>query len=212
MPLPTFNGAATFQLRIVRIYGYCCEWRTIPSMEPQLFSCGLPCPWECSNWNSAPSMEPQLFSCGLHLEFDGLCIVLIPSMEPQLFSCGLRCWVGFRRLDYLPSMEPQLFSCGLRLQSETIKQISCLQWSRNFSVADCSETAISASTVSVSFNGAATFQLRIACECCSIWSSTESLQWSRNFSVADWWSEPRATTDGDDLQWSRNFSVADWWG
>ena len=60
------------------------------------------------------------------------------SMEPQLFSCGLLPYLGY-------------FLCRL----------SMLQWSRNFSVADWFSTLAILIVLTVSFNGAATFQLRI---------------------------------------------------
>ena len=108
-------------------------------------------------------------------------------MEPQLFSCGLeymnKNWADITKA----SMEPQLFSCGLL--KGTIRA--------HFSF--------------FSFNGAATFQLRIVYSpwfrgnhvnrasmepqlfSCGLWKGSDtigeifkSLQWSRNFSVADW--------------------------
>ena len=86
-------------------------------------------------------------------------------------------------------MEPQLFSCGL-IVSLTASEgySSMLQWSRNFSVADCCKsvamwlrpifasmepqlfscglciTIDSDSIIQCCFNGAATFQLRIEVE------------------------------------------------
>ena len=65
--MTSFNGAATFQLRIVAAKVTGRRWVGIASMEPQLFSCGLPTAAEDARANSRASMEPQLFSCGLCL-------------------------------------------------------------------------------------------------------------------------------------------------
>ena len=131
-------------------------------------------------------------------------------------------------------MEPQLFSCGLTNSKTGLNTLTKLQWSRNFSVADCGIRTFNNERDLRGFNGAATFQLRIdgigfrefkvliasmepqlfSCGLktgnCIALQPTLSLQWSRNFSVADWY------YDADDvnltwfmLQWSRNFSVAD---
>ena len=156
-----FNGAATFQLRIeesmrhtkrripklqwsrnfsvadcksstVRLYGL-----IIASMEPQLFSCGLPKAANTSKLIDKASMEPQLFSCGLLVTTDKDQQFESASMEPQLFSCGLinNQWKMYSLVR--ASMEPQLFSCGLPMSKAGVKASSMLQWSRNFSVADC---------------------------------------------------------------------------
>ena len=155
-------------------------------------------------------MEPQLFSCGLPLSKVRLTIPVIASMEPQLFSCGLSRWT------ILISLNIQSFNGAATFQLRIVDKVrindielSKLQWSRNFSVADCRYTSLAA-------------------------SNCPSLQWSRNFSVADWWirqvsrlshyfasMEPQLFSCGlylwgrgiqnftIRLQWSRNFSVAD---
>ena len=133
----SFNGAATFQLRIGDI-GECMESKFL-----------------------APSMEPQLFSCGLKKKEEKTAPRKKPSMEPQLFSCGL----VYANIT------------GLGVQSP--------------------------------FNGAATFQLRIATWFHICQDTSIDLQWSRNFSVADWWIWIIQILEIFLLQWSRNFSVAD---
>ena len=129
-------------------------------------------------------------------------------------------------------MEPQLFSCGLSPSLFVKRFPRRLQWSRNFSVADCKIQARGYSLFR-SFNGAATFQLRIAANnptadepitsasmepqlfSCGLLNAIFNsivmcvLQWSRNFSVADWVPSGVTTSKSCALQWSRNFSVAD---
>ena len=121
--------------------------------------------------------------------------------------------------------------CGW--EKRTTPQENYLQWSRNFSVADCRLCWRLSSLHSGTFNGAATFQLRIAINASPFNGASKSLQWSRNFSVADWRAvmtyrsdtldpsmEPQLFSCGLQiclwivcskiyLQWSRNFSVAD---
>ena len=130
-------------------------------------------------------MEPQLFSCGLQICGSSYYYANHASMEPQLFSCGLQnnryLWVP----NHLASMEPQLFSCGLHGYP-----IHRFGYGR-------------------SFNGAATFQLRIAVTAIPLLTPLKSLQWSRNFSVADCSKSVPKSTVLCLLQWSRNFSVAD---
>ena len=130
-------------------------------------------------------MEPQLFSCGLFAiavmyliiaslqwsrnfsvadcvqKLTQTSITKLTSMEPQLFSCGLLMVPAAGGVAGHASMEPQLFSCGLL--TETQNQNHPTQ----------------------SFNGAATFQLRIVLKDCHLLTATFLLQWSRNFSVAD---------------------------
>ena len=155
-------------------------------MEPQLFSCGLYVASQTQPQNSRASMEPQLFSCGLNPKLPSEPIILFgfngaatfqlriaagsaavcacvvgASMEPQLFSCGLFCAFGRGDNQRIASMEPQLFSCGL-WQGMDLSQGDFRR-----------------------FNGAATFQLRIAVNGHLSHTIVTMLQWSRNFSVAD---------------------------
>ena len=237
----------------------CKHWISTPSMEPQLFSCGLPENKDNEDLVYLPSMEPQLFSCGLYLSISihGIRIILqwsrnfsvadcqwtgihpilasFPSMEPQLFSCGLLLECLASCLAHEPSMEPQLFSCGLKVcEAAHVILPSILQWSRNFSVADCRTFHMIWSLILYSFNGAATFQLRIAdwrpCWWCFPFDpSMEPQLFScglRNaYEVQREREAPSmepqlfscglqidALADGafhSTLQWSRNFSVAD---
>ena len=132
-------------------------------MEPQLFSCGLTMPPMSKGSTMWASMEPQLFSCGLYRDFMFCDVIVNASMEPQLFSCGL----------VLPPEEDE-------------EEDDKLQWSRNFSVADCSSINNLGTLAFTGFNGAATFQLRIAAiPPTEAAIPTHQLQWSRNFSVAD---------------------------
>ena len=182
-----------------------------PSMEPQLFSCGLLHWWLAFHSHILPSMEPQLFSCGLLKIYLIVFLSLYPSMEPQLFSCGL--WIPHRpkkadrgRLQWSrnfsvadwsctkasceksvkPSMEPQLFSCGL------------------------GQAGTSTGDSGRPFNGAATFQLRIVLWPC-FWilacqsPSMEPQLFSCGLQMHYLFSRYRMSF----LQWSRNFSVAD---
>ena len=133
-----FNGAATFQLRIVSSLDSVHSTQCTASMEPQLFSCGLVdsivimlLHFQCFNGAATfqlrielpivgvvkvllvASMEPQLFSCGLNEKLFNSFLLYFASMEPQLFSCGLNTTVHSTNNCSLASMEPQLFSCGL---------------------------------------------------------------------------------------------------
>ena len=106
-------------------------------------------------------------------------------------------------------MEPQLFSCGLLdCQQKKVGISDNLQWSRNFSVADCRKKP-EISNIQCPFNGAATFQLRIDGVLCQIMGIFSDLQWSRNFSVADCSQIGLLSCIRVNLQWSRNFSVED---
>ena len=205
-----FNGAATFQLRIVGDAGkgigdfFSLQW----SRNFSVADCWIKC-INGEAWIST-SMEPQLFSCGLGIVVVGAIRLVVTSMEPQLFSCGLPLKTApLKSHCSITSMEPQLFSCGLRLSRSTAQTIPPLQWSRNFSVADCRRydekwiprgdyfngaatfqlrIATPVSFVKgelANFNGAATFQLRIAIEINGSGNDIYLLQWSRNFSVAD---------------------------
>ena len=134
---PSFNGAATFQLRIGDLFKAHGTYQ-YASMEPQLFSCGLKLTNKSFQAHiQRASMEPQLFSCGLWeiaienattYSFNGAATfqlriataanlttgAFIASMEPQLFSCGLMDIAVNEGILKKASMEPQLFSCGLQ--------------------------------------------------------------------------------------------------
>ena len=132
------------------------------------------------------------------------------------------------------SMEPQLFSCGLcapEWQGPTARYP--LQWSRNFSVADC-KILLRGWVPKHSFNGAATFQLRIVLKdaqtillnyiasmepqlfsCGLQISGTDSIAPKSCFNGAATFQlriecmVKKTSKDILMLQWSRNFSVAD---
>ena len=157
-------------------------------------------------------MEPQLFSCGLLYMSIHIGAIRKASMEPQLFSCGLR-------IQNVPVWQMQesfngaaTFQLRIAQKFRGIKKGTfLLQWSRNFSVADCSANELLRRKVHGRFNGAATFQLRIANIFFVIdYDVFPWLQWSRNFSVADWRLNSHLWWNRNLLlQWSRNFSVAD---
>ena len=155
-------------------------------------------------------MEPQLFSCGLWRDFDEPHIPRMASMEPQLFSCGLHC-MGKRNLKDVKGFNG---AATFQLRIGVVPYINYteynkLQWSRNFSVADCCGVAHKKSNLCTSFNGAATFQLRIVLMVIDDAHEFATLQWSRNFSVADCTKKKTSVRRAPVLQWSRNFSVAD---
>ena len=158
-----FNGAATFQLRIAWNKRKVTYAVISPSMEPQLFSCGLKNTQRNPTLSETPSMEPQLFSCGLQHKlkrvdnpqwsFNGaatfqlriacnatLDIAVLPTLQWSRNFSVADCMQCHSRYCCItdPSMEPQLFSCGL---------LDNGGWCFSFTS---------------SFNGAATFQLRIA--------------------------------------------------
>ena len=155
-----FNGAATFQLRIEPTLQLKPEF-LIHLQWSRNFSVA-----DCYVlarqfvYCQGPSMEPQLFSCGLNCKKNKEKRVVIPSMEPQLFSCGL--WIYGPRESVASNLQwSRNFSvadCYVATQVDTISV--CLQWSRNFSVADC-RIGLCISGRWRPFNGAATFQLRI---------------------------------------------------
>ena len=156
-------------------------------------------------------------------------------MEPQLFSCGLRLQCPFSHCPQIRFNGAATFqlriaqdlvankNTALKLQwsrnfsvadwmirfALTTPHACWLQWSRNFSVADCMPTASRQVCPCSGFNGAATFQLRIAESNRLTYRVEALLQWSRNFSVADCRSNAVKPPSVKRLQWSRNFSVAD---
>ena len=180
-----FNGAATFQLRIV------VDWPVVwddnrASMEPQLFSCGLPnltglqntvkqLQWSrnfsVADWRSNTGDDGSRWLCfngaaTFQLRIDGVMtwwwwndLVLQWSRNFSVAD-----WPPLRFCRFVrncASMEPQLFSCGLFSSTCSRLAFFRLQWSRNFSVADCWFIFWWIAFCSFSFNGAATFQLRI---------------------------------------------------
>ena len=108
-----FNGAATFQLRIDHCYSYAYDH-------------GL-----CLQW----SRNFSVADCGKHYLF--VWDHLQPSMEPQLFSCGLKYYVFYSMKGDLPFNGAATFQ--LRIVQKLFYRMMnlYLQWSRNFSVADC---------------------------------------------------------------------------
>ena len=161
----TFNGAATFQLRIdEQDTSTNRSWNALQwSRNFSVADCVL----DHINQDVAeqPSMEPQLFSCGLQIQNRNLVFGLFPSMEPQLFSCGLLMLETVRSRCVIPSMEPQLFSCGLRKWGAVNqKWISTFNGAATFQLRIGLRRVYLPSVV-LTFNGAATFQLRIAGAC-----------------------------------------------
>ena len=139
MVTKSFNGAATFQLRIVT-----------PAFNVSQFNLMLQWSRNFSVADCRPRPRCHLLR---KLSFNGAATfqlrIALPilwadprysaSMEPQLFSCGLKEDHGRSQKNHNEaSMEPQLFSCGLHGEAEA------------------------AAASQLCFNGAATFQLRIA--------------------------------------------------
>ena len=165
------------------------QWSDLPpSMEPQLFSCGLRA-WTVARtidnppFNGAATFQLRIVSekCKINWNFNVLqwsrnfsvadCLKLnavcqkhkIPSMEPQLFSCGLLINWLVSLWWFSPFNGAATFQ--LRIENKIVKIFltqPTLQWSRNFSVADCRKYRNVYVYHIVAFNGAATFQLRIA--------------------------------------------------
>ena len=207
-----FNGAATFQLRIVANTRRTARRPCQASMEPQLFSCGL-CYTAVASWvdKRVASMEPQLFSCGL------LLLLTIWLMKFFLLQWSR----NFSVADCVP-------------QIGSIWGGDELQWSRNFSVADCgkypttttpsgwasmepqlfscglNKLARGGRTPNSRFNGAATFQLRIACPKLVQSGVAMSFNGAATFQLRIVENIQQQQHQADGLQWSRNFSVADW--
>ena len=231
----TFNGAATFQLRIVansdhsEVQCSFLQWSRnfsvadcskmnivrskigIPSMEPQLFSCGLLCNRDCITLKILPFNGAATFQLRIVVKIWTDCIMpMPPSMEPQLFSCGLLCVVSTVKPRDSPSMEPQLFSCGLLAMDNAIPCMCSLQWSRNFSVADCANQKGQCQVLQKPLQWSRNFSVADCAALFNMENSYTNLQWSRNFSVADWMSVGVSIPRSSNLQWSRNFSVADW--
>ena len=134
-----FNGAATFQLRIVAKIIWLKSW-IFSFNGAATFQLRIVW-WMCVRWLGivAASMEPQLFSCGLliqRLKNKTIQYWLQWSRNFSVADCVKVEWQRMCR--YFASMEPQLFSCGL------LKRVFWPDF------------------LALSFNGAATFQLRIA--------------------------------------------------
>ena len=183
----TFNGAATFQLRIV-CNGVSPLIFHSPSMEPQLFSCGLERSYVgggtfSATFNGAATFQLRIVSQDFKYDVAGL-----PSMEPQLFSCGLIKDAKAKIAEMETFNGAATFQLRIVILSNRKKNyFGILQWSRNFSVADCKHILRNKTQESIqpsmepqlfscglydhkpncvvsqsTFNGAATFQLRIA--------------------------------------------------
>ena len=87
---PGFNGAATFQLRIV-MTAPADSYTKILLQWSRNFSVA-DCNQDSDHYviRKFASMEPQLFSCGLQYSMTLVALAVHQaSMEPQLFSCGL---------------------------------------------------------------------------------------------------------------------------
>ena len=154
-----FNGAATFQLRIV---GTC------------VFDVCL-----CRFFNGAATFQLRIGGCNNYRSWNITFFNGAATFQLRIGVGNVRTYKIF-----LSSMEPQLFSCGLLYPRWWFNADNNLQWSRNFSVADC-------------------------CNCLRVMPRFSALQWSRNFSVADCWTISCRTLPNLPLQCSRNFSVAD---
>ena len=136
--LMSFNGAATFQLRIDDFSGRSSP-RTWASMEPQLFSCGLSICILWIIWYAIMLQWSRNFSVAdCHLSFLNETRDEYASMEPQLFSCGLM-EIRPKRVYSLHCFNGAA-TFQLRIVVKHKKEyfrLCQLQWSRNFSVADC---------------------------------------------------------------------------
>ena len=184
---------------------------TLASMEPQLFSCGLlkilPTPQSVVTcFNGAATFQLRIAVCEL-IDKSSL-VALQWSRNFSVADC--KTVKANLTTAKEASMEPQLFSCGLMFAYFVGGYYFMLQWSRNFSVADCQwrysgrveigmasmepqlfscglhgKTGLLCPQVNGCFNGAATFQLRIATTLAQKAIDAKQLQWSRNFSVAD---------------------------
>ena len=136
--LDSFNGAATFQLRIA-LNDIGVIKLEVASMEPQLFSCGLLFGADRPFKSRNASMEPQLFSCGLmpkkgkmkkwmHRGFNGAATFQLRIVGHDAWSCDiLPCFNGAATFQLRIEGSLCLVSKNWHVQ---------LQWSRNFSVAD----------------------------------------------------------------------------
>ena len=109
-----------------------------PSMEPQLFSCGLMPKTEALAQNVIHLQWSRNFSVADWIALPIINKILKALQWSRNFSVA-DCLTGSNPIASMtfPSMEPQLFSCGLMPKTEALAQnVIHLQWSRNFSVAD----------------------------------------------------------------------------
>ena len=252
-----FNGAATFQLRIAAATTN-NRYNVFPSMEPQLFSCGLGLVCFIAviifrTFNGAATFQLRIDSisrdvksfhiflqwsrnfsvadcCGdgvqqsRHVAFNGAATFQLRIAAHLLWYslryCPFNGAATFqlriarlrthpRSLKFKPSMEPQLFSCGLRCRWNTSLQQLVLQWSRNFSVADCINSYSITILPTLSFNGAATFQLRIAADSTGWADTCLAFNGAATFQLRIDQNTICVLFIPSNLQWSRNFSVAD---
>ena len=184
----SFNGAATFQLRIAVDF-----LSPVPKILPILqwsrnFSVA-DCWLKRSNgkFDMTPSMEPQLFSCGLQKRKTRQPLRQSFSFNgAATFQLRIASGSGIVSRDFQPSMEPQLFSCGLLAITTHRQKVQKTAFNGAATFQLRIETENNPHlTRAPTFNGAATFQLRIDSKKCGGGGTLTGLQWSRNFSVAD---------------------------
>ena len=154
-------------------------------------------------------MEPQLFSCGLKKPLRGLNNGMQTFNGAATFQLRIAGW-GSRAPSMIIFLQwSRNFSVADCYQryGDTIGANS-LQWSRNFSVADCKDPLIPIKGWILPSMEPQLFSCGLEFNVTSPPKKT-SLQWSRNFSVADCALFFASPTKSTNLQWSRNFSVAD---
>ena len=162
----TFNGAATFQLRIEDESVGAAESDNFPSMEPQLFSCGLlrtdaSDKWLVTSFNGAATFQLRIGGRGR-----GRCTLMatLPSMEPQLFSCGLLLkmpMLGFGHYSFNGAATFQLRIVGVG--QADYSPLPPFNGAATFQLRIAEKRAVCLLASWSPFNGAATFQLRIDC-------------------------------------------------
>ena len=130
-------------------------------------------------------MGPHFFKCG-KVGWRGLLVGwLAASMGPHFFKCGK--WQGLRMAGYSgtgASMGPHFFKCGNQNLSHKFVPNKKLQWGRTFSSAE-NRRQTRHHRASISFNGAALFQVRKNQRNTHGRFGVARLQWGRTFSSAE---------------------------
>ena len=132
------------------------------------------------------------------------------SMGPQLYRCGNISLRHAVRFGAVASMGPQLYRCGnLRHLLRATREISMLQWGRNFIVAETQVVYSWGDMLSTRFNGAATLSLRKLGVSCEIPVTSVGFNGAATLSLRKLHRRKPISAKHYSLQWGRNFIVAE---
>ena len=181
----SFNGAALFQVRIIKTYTF----RSYVFIELQ---------WG-RTFSSADKYQPALLpACEFELQWGRTFSSADNGYNNRYFGGGVGLQWG------------RTFSSADNVREAYQGFVDCvLQWGRTFSSADNGRRCRTAQRGDASFNGAALFQVRIIYWSCRLATVANQLQWGRTFSSADKLVVATGVACNFGLQWGRTFSSAD---